>query len=717
MQWIRVNPERLAVVICLLAPVVLSAAEGARIVGESRPTAQRIAEAAAAARDGRIQAAVDIYVRILDDSGGELVEADEDHRRLLPARWVVHRRIAANDALLALFRERMNVPARQLLEKGTAARDPRVLKQLVESFFCARAAESALHMLGDLACESGDFAAARRYWSSLIPANAKETLVYPASAGDPAIPAAKIILLRLLAGERDDVAADIATYQRRYPGAQGALAGQTGNIAEILHRLAADPNLRVRNEVTAINTPTTFGGDESRNGILRVPWPAPAPEPPFAPIVLPEASPDSEGHLIQRPRIRPSALAFFPIVHARHALVSDARRVSAFDLATGRLVAQFDLKSIAGSLPRIDTRLPSATDARYTLTIAGDMVYARLGQPRIRSERTDADSYLVALQFRPNSDEKLKLHWRLPALKPEQAAHVVFEGAPLIHDRRLYVAVTKIDGNRALTAVECYDPTDTAPRLLWQRDLFETGPDAADRSGHLLLTAADGQIVCGPHAGAIVAIEAETGRRSWAMRYDSRGPLTDQGQSPSRELCPCVAADGRHFAAPADYDRIIALDAASGAPLWESHRIEVAHVLGVNQDKLICQTGGFVAGLCALDVTTGRRVPDWGYSVFGADSAAPFGRGLLFADSVLWPTRADGVKAMRLDGRLDYGPVVLHSLPGGNLVFGDGTFIAATAERLYALTARSEDSAVPGTPLGLLRRRLPPITIFRSEVP
>jgi outer membrane protein assembly factor BamB len=717
MQWNRLIPERLAVILCLFTPAVLPAAESARIIGESRATAQRIADAAAAARDGRMQAAVDIYLRILDDSGGELVGVDGHNYSLLPARWVVHRRIAANDALLALFRERTDAPARQLLEKGTAARDPRLLKELIESFFCARAAEPALHLLGDLACESGDFAAARRYWSLLIPAKREESLAYPASAGNPALPAAKITLSRLLAGDRDATAADLALFQQKYPNAQGALAGQTGNFAEVLKRLAADPDLRVPNEIAPTKNPTTFGGDASRNGLLRMPWPSPVPEIAFAPILLPEATPDADHHLTQRPRVGLNALAFFPVVHAGHVLVADARRVSAIDLDTGRLAAQFDLKSIAGSLPRMDTRLPSASDVRYSLSVAGDMVYARLGQPRIRSERADADSYLVALQFRLNSDEKLKLRWRVPALKPDQAGHAIFEGAPLIHDGRLFVAVTKIDGNRALSAVECYDPADTVPRLLWQRDLFETGPDAADRSRHLLLSAADGQIICGPHAGALVAMEAETGRRSWAVRYEPRGPLTEPSPPASRELGPCIAADGRLYAAPVDYDRIIAIDAVSGALLWESDPIEVTHVLGVAQNKLVCQTGGWTAGLCALEVTTGRRAPDWGYSVFGADSAAPFGRGLLFADCVLWPTRANGIQVMRLDGRLDYPPAVLQSLPGGNLVFGDGMLIVATAERLYALSARPEISATPGTPSGHWRRPSQPVTIFRSEVP
>ena len=214
---------------------------------------------------------------------------------------------------------------------------------------------------------------------------------------------------------------------------------------------------------------------------------------------------------------------------------------------------------------RIDLKLPTNSDVRDTLTIQGDSVYVRLGQPRIRGERNQADSYLAALRFQPTGAEKFQLRWVLPAASGEATGYSIFEGAPIVHDGRLYVAVTRVDGNRAVTAVACYDPSGPTPQLLWQQELFETGPDAADRAQHLLLTVAGDCVVCGPHAGAIAAVRAIDGRCAWAHRYVPRNPVSDSAAingfgdpARPRELCPCVAADGRIFAAPADFDGIIA---------------------------------------------------------------------------------------------------------------------------------------------------------------
>jgi hypothetical protein len=144
-------------------------------------------------------------------------------------------------------------------------------------------------------------------------------------------------------------------------------------------------------------------------------------------------------------------------------------------------------------------------------------------------------------------------------------------------------------------------------------------------------------------------------------------------------------AEGKLLAASADHDCVIALDLATGAPLWECGPIEVTHILGVAFGKVVCQTGGVASGLRAIDASTGQLLRDWGYAVFGSDAAAPFGRGLVFDDCVCWPTRADGVKLMRLDGSPELIPAVFRSLPGGNIAYGNGRFVIAAPNRLHVL--------------------------------
>ena len=114
---------------------------------------------------------------------------------------------------------------------------------------------------------------------------------------------------------------------------------------------------------------------------------------------------------------------------------------------------------------------------------------------------------------------------------------------------------------------------------------------------------------------------------------------------------------------------------------------EAATLLGAVDGKLIYQLNGFVGGMAALDVATGRRLPHWGYRVFGGDGAAPLGRGLIFDDCVCWPTRSRGCLLLHRDGTVELAPTALQSLPGGNLAFGSNTLIVATPDRLHVIEA------------------------------
>src|SRR5207248_2063612 len=200
------------------------------------------------------------------------------------------------------------------------------------------------------------------------------------------------------------------------------------------------------------------------------------PRPRYPPIPLPGASPSADDQRpVQRPLVRPAALAFHPVIAHGQVFVADACRVTAYDLATGKLSGQFD---IAGSDPRLaglrDLRLPSPSDARYTVTVDGDRIFARLGQTKMRADRGEAASYVVCLQWHPGGEtpaERLRPRWLLPAFKADADAGPValFEGTPVVRDGRLYVAVTRLDGNRAVTALACYDAGDpVASGPLWQ---------------------------------------------------------------------------------------------------------------------------------------------------------------------------------------------------------------------------------------------------------
>src|SRR5262249_47734649 len=147
--------------------------------------------------------------------------------------------------------------------------------------------------------------------------------------------------------------------------------------------------------------------------------------------------------------------------------------------------------------------------------------------------------------------------------------------------------------------------------------------------------------------------------------------------------------DGKVYAAPADSDRLLCLDAAAGRTLWKRDHLDVVHLLGVGQGRVIFTTyrnpreGQLTAGgVRAVGADDGGDEDGWALPDDGG-GLVPLGRGLLVGDLVLWPTarKPYGVFAVRQrDGRQPDNPALLHRLPAGNLLYAGGAMIV-TGER------------------------------------
>jgi outer membrane protein assembly factor BamB len=695
-----------------------AAADPPKLTGESPRTAQRFVDAAAFEKDQRWTDAIELYLRLLDDAGNDLVPADDDPRHLLPARDLVHRRVAARPELLAPYRARVEPRAKRLLEQGEASGDVQPLEQIVDQFFCSRSAETALHRLGDLACEHGDFEAARRYWRLLEPADSARSLAYPDPQAGPALARAKQAVAFLLAGDRPAAAAAIQAFRKTHADAAGHLAGRDGNLATTLQHLLDTADLvRVPAAEIAL-APTTFAIDATRNGVLPGVLPPFAPEPRYPPIILPGGE---DRHGVQHKQVRPAALAFHPLIARGQIFVANGRHVLAYDLATGKRSGAFDLLPSGEEVPSwATTKLPLNSGGAFTLTADGDRLFARLGPPTIKATRGEAASVLVCLQWRPDAAtpaERLRSRWSIAPPKAGPAdAVATWEGSPVVRDGRLFAAFTRLDGTRAVTTIGCFDADDPSTGPIWRSDVYEAAAETADRARPHLLTLAGQHVVLGSHAGVIVALDAASGRRAWAVRYPPRESGPTGNETGPRDPAPCVAAGGRLYVAPADAGRVICLDAASGSSVWTSDPLDVAHLLGVVGDRVICTLGGFHAGLCALDAATGRRLPDWGYRVAGADALAPFGRGLLCRDRVYWPTRAAGVQMLRMDGTTGYPPTSFRDLPGGNLTYGDGSLVVATADRLHVLVGTPVEVAGPAHRVGKVSDHRHDLLLWQADM-
>src|SRR5207249_4351850 len=92
---------------CAVVARPAPAADAPRLTGESPRTLQRFDEAADLEKDRRWADAVELYLRLLDEAGDDLVPGDAGARHYLPARVLVHRRLAARPELLPPYRTRV----------------------------------------------------------------------------------------------------------------------------------------------------------------------------------------------------------------------------------------------------------------------------------------------------------------------------------------------------------------------------------------------------------------------------------------------------------------------------------------------------------------------------------------------------------------------------------------------------------------------------------
>ena len=621
---------------------------------------------------------------------------------------------------LRLYRRRYETQADKKLQQARTERDVVQLRKLVEDAFCTRAAEKAIDLLGDLAFERGRFAEAEEWWRLLAPlpdalrdaAARGHALVYPDPSLDPARLQAKQLLARLFRGSDSEWSAALEAYGERHAKAEGTLAGRKGRYVDLLRALAEQR--RKRGDADRDDW-LTFGGDPSRGRVIPASrdildhLSALCREGPTWTFNLEERAQREDGEpspAVNAEQAR--TLAFYPILVGHQVLMADARHVTAFDLRNGQSEHWYDVADKNGGV-NVVSKLPAPPDLRYTLTAADNRVYVRLGAqdiglkpppepPRFGQPAKpgrDNETFLACLGLRPN-EEGEHFRWNLRGIEHDNS---LFEGTPLVAGGLIWIASTRYRGGHCLTAIDCYpaDATSAPPRR-WHCEVCETDDTRSGepRYCHHLLTLAGTQIVYCTHTGVVVALDALTGRRNWAIRYP-RQTAGEEGKP--RDLTPVLFAAGRLYVAPADSDNLFCLDPATGRTLWELEpvrvlatggkiseleAIHVVHLLGVAQGRLIFTTSRGLRAVRADDGNPVWSVPDTG-------TLTPAGRGLLIGDLVLFPTTQQRdptstetmVYALRQsDGRPADDPARLHRLPAGNLAYANGCLAVADRQTL-----------------------------------
>lgn len=647
----------------------------------------------------------DEYYRMMQESGDALVSVPGAGGRAGVAwssgqlRRLCHERLASLPRVsLEIYRQRVDAEAKALLEQGRQARSPLPLRRLVDELLCSRYADLALDLLGDLAFERGHFEEARHWWRLLAPPadGRRDRGVVPDSKVDLVRAQAKQILAQIFAGRLGEAQAALTQFQAAHPRAKGHLAGEDGVYAKTLAQTLAS---FVRDRLVNNDEPwTTFGGDVARNrnlslGLAGRLW----EDGPAWRVRLPALDEIEDGKEPRQDRASPARrAAFYPIIVNGQVLIADHRSVVSYHLTTGKEIFRYSLKA-AGLVdpgPGVDAKV---AQPRFTLSADHRRAYVRLGSlglaPRKEAKKSDA-TYLICLDLTEPEKQKKRELWRVQA-SGEDKAPAMFEGSPLVYDGRVYIALSRIADRRVLTSVVCYD---LLGRRRWSRDVcdcpeFEDlGPGMEPRYRQHLLTWADGQIVYASHAGAIVAVDASTGQPTWGVRYPSRGPLTASLEPSPRDLAPCLYADGQVYAAPLDTDRLFCIDAVSGQVRWEVESVELVHLLGVSEGRLVATTRN---GLLALHTSTGHI--DW---MQPSEGRLPsLGRGLIAGPWVVWPTQDAELpyRAVMLRGGEppSFDPTRLSTLPVGNLAFGQGCLAIGGLQELVVYVPAHKGQPLP----------------------
>ncbi|MFM7150599.1 MAG: PQQ-binding-like beta-propeller repeat protein, partial [Gemmataceae bacterium] len=511
-------------------------------------------------------------------------------------------------------------------------------------------------------------------------------------------------------------------FQKQFPKTKGKLAGREGILDEILRDLilSRDPRPSFNPDDWIC-----FGGSSSRNLVSRASsrflddlsrmcrngpaWIFDLEKRSLIETFPPGPTPGEEMESARR-------LAFYPILIGNHAVVSDSRFITAYDLKTGNVEVWYDAGKWVGGLRNGET-MPATPDLRYSLTFSNNRLYARMGTQSIRDIRPDprkmgslgmkaginSESLLVCLSARPGESGDRR-RWMVRGTDESKNYFAVFEGAPLIHDGRVYIASTRFEGDRVVTAVHCYpaEVEDSVAPLLWKTDVCETREllpatsesdlEKKQRYRHHLLTLAGSRIVYCSHSGAIVALDALTGHREWARRYPHKESIETEDEPLLNDLCPAIYADRKLFVAPSDSEHLYCLDPITGAVIWERTKLDPVHLAGVGNGKLIFTTWGnqgsarrSSGGLRAVQSDNGSDKGGWIIPGSGG-GVLPFGRPILVDDLVLWPTYRlpYGVYAIRQkDGLQPDNPALLHRVVSGNLLWANQTLLVTTASNLF----------------------------------
>ncbi|MFH1551247.1 MAG: PQQ-binding-like beta-propeller repeat protein [Planctomycetota bacterium] len=213
-----------------------------------------------------------------------------------------------------------------------------------------------------------------------------------------------------------------------------------------------------------------------------------------------------------------------------------------------------------------------------------------------------------------------------------------------------------------------------------------------------------GIVYVATNAGVVGAFDALFGKPLWITRYDQTNSVIARSyenrferamsRATSFAYGPMFEENGRLFAAPAESDRLIALESKSGRLLWslDNSARRYACMLGVRNGALLL-SGDKCA---AFDCATGKRL--WKSE---PDVPSFQGKGFIAGENLLIPTRESMlyfcVKSGRLEKTLALSDLVGNGLRdvapySGTLLHAGSRTVAVSNNRLTIYDSKTHDT-------------------------
>ncbi|HUG18898.1 MAG TPA: PQQ-binding-like beta-propeller repeat protein, partial [Planctomycetaceae bacterium] len=563
---------------------------------------------------------------------------------------------------LMQYRTRKEAQAAEWLRSATANRDPQLLEAIVEEAFLTRSAEQALLLLGEWSFQAGEFAQARRWWTMLVPLELvpgrPSTLIrFPDPETAQSDVLARLVLCSILEGNVQRAKWELHFFTKRFPDANGALAGEAGLWSELLSNFV---------ESQFGDTNSTDGQREHELSVGRPRWQAPL-------------DPDSASPVA----------AIIPGVSNNLILWNTHRELYAAQLETGHPAwivdppqtpeKWFRLSRLFPPGPRTSVQVPGREifgSTTASVTIADGRAYFRSGGPVSAyspEEFRRTDSTLICLDL--EEGEGL-LRWKVDTNALDDQAQLRFAGPPIVLSERVYIL-----GRRGLLPSElhliCLNRDDG--QFLWSRFVCSNSPlipAGANLAECLRLTASDDQLVVSSKMGCLASFSLPNGRPRWYHTYASRNEAVNSSTTPGSIEQGLIHRD-LVFAAPGDGREVFALDLATGDTIWTQPAARREEILGAVETRLLTMGDSLIC----------RHIADgqilWKYSPTTAETQLE-GRTLLFAGEIWWPTHREILVFDHRSGQMTRRIPLADrdSLHGGNLLTDGTHFIISGAQNV-----------------------------------